>query len=153
MTNRIEKTIDIDAPVDRVWKALTDHEEFGQWFRVKLDQPFAAGKPSTGHMTWPGYEHIRWSAQVVTVEKPKVFAFTWHPYAIDPNVDYSKETPTLVEFRLEPAGQGTKLVVTETGFDKIPPHRQPDALRMNDSGWATQVKNIKSHVEHASERA
>ncbi|HEY3813834.1 MAG TPA: SRPBCC family protein [Caulobacteraceae bacterium] len=147
MTDRIEKTIDIDAPVDRVWRAITDHEAFGQWFGVKLEQPFTAGGDSSGHITYPGYEHIRWHAKVVAVERPRLFSFTWHPYAIDPNVDYSGETPTLVEFRLEPKGQGTHLTVVETGFDKIPPHRQPDALRMNDSGWAQQVVNVKRHVE------
>jgi uncharacterized protein YndB with AHSA1/START domain len=147
MTDHIEKTIDIDAPVDRVWRAITDHEEFGQWFGVKLEQPFTAGGDSSGHITYPGYEHIRWHAKVVAVERPRLFSFTWHPYAIDPNVDYSGETPTLVEFRLEPKGQGTHLTVVETGFDKIPPHRQPDALRMNDSGWAQQVVNVKRHVE------
>jgi uncharacterized protein YndB with AHSA1/START domain len=147
MTDHIEKTIDIDAPVDRVWRAITDHEAFGQWFGVKLEQPFTAGGDSSGHITYPGYEHIRWHAKVVAVERPRLFSFTWHPYAIDPNVDYSGETPTLVEFRLEPKGQGTHLTVVETGFDKIPPHRQPDALRMNDSGWAQQVVNVKRHVE------
>ncbi len=81
------------------------------------------------------------------MEPPSLFAFTWHPYAIDPDVDYSGETPTLVEFRLEPKGQGTHLTVIETGFESLPAHRRPDALRMNDSGWTQQVLNIKSHVE------
>ena len=147
MTDRIEKTIDIDAPVDRVWRAITNHEEFGEWFRVKLDQPFKPGVEASGFITHPGYEHIRWHATVAAMETPRLFSFTWHPYAIDPNVDYSGETPTLVEFRLEPNGQGTHLVITESGFDKIPAQRRPDALRMNDSGWAQQVLNIKSHVE------
>jgi uncharacterized protein YndB with AHSA1/START domain len=147
MTDRIEKTIELNAPVERVWRALTDHEEFGQWFRVKLDAPFKPGQPSTGHMTWPGYEHVRWNAGVVTMDEPRLFSFTWHPYAIDQSQDYSDETPTLVEFRLEPAGQGTRLVVTESGFDKVPERRRAEAFRMNDSGWATQVKNIKDYVE------
>lgn len=148
MTDRIEKTIDIDAPVARVWRAITDHEEFGAWFRVKLDQPFKPGAESSGFITHPGYEHIRWRATVVAMREPSLFSFTWHPYAIDPEVDYSGETPTLVEFRLEPKGQGTHLTISESGFDKIPAARRPDALRMNDSGWAQQVLNIKSHVEH-----
>ena len=147
MTDRIEKTIDIDAPVDRVWQALADHEAFGQWFGVKLEQPFKPGAESTGFITYPGYEHVRWRATVVSMDRPSLFAFTWHPYAIDPDADYSAETPTLVEFRLEPKGQGTHLTVTETGFETLPAHRRPDALRMNDSGWTQQVLNIKSHVE------
>ena len=146
-TDRIEKTIDIKAPIERVWRAVTDHEEFGAWFKVKLDGPFIAGQPSRGHMTNPGYEHVAWRAQIVKIEAPRLFAFTWHPYAIDPKVDYSDETPTLVEFHLEPIAEGTRLVVTETGFDALPAHRKPDALRMNEGGWAKQVQNIKAYVE------
>ncbi len=146
-TDRIEKTIDIKAPIDRVWRAVTNHEEFGAWFKVKLDGPFVAGQPSRGHITNPGYEHVVWQAQIVKMEAPRLFAFTWHPYAIDPKVDYSGETPTLVEFHLEPTAEGTRLVVTETGFDALPAQRKPDALRMNDGGWAKQVQNIKAYVE------
>jgi len=147
MTDRIEKSIELNAPIERVWRAVTDHNEFGQWFRVKLDGPFVAGELSTGHMTYPGYEHIAWKATVVKIDKPRLFSFTWHPYAIDPKVDYSSEPPTLVEFHLTPTASGTHLVITETGFAALPPHRQPDALRMNDSGWAEQAQNIKTYVE------
>jgi uncharacterized protein YndB with AHSA1/START domain len=147
MTNRIEKHIEMKAPIERVWRALTDSAEFGQWFQVKIDGPFVVGQPSTGHITYPGYEHIRWEAEIVKMEAPRLFAFTWHPYAIDPNTDYSQEPSTLVEFHLQPAAQGTRLVVVETGFDTLPAYRRPDALRMNDSGWAEQVENIKAHVE------
>ncbi len=147
MSDRIEKTIDLRAPIERVWSAITDFNEFGQWFRVKLDGPFVAGQPSRGHITYPGYEHVAWQAQVVTMDHPRLFSFTWHPYGIDPDVDYSKETPTLVEFRLEPIATGTRLVVVESGFDKVPAHRREEAFRMNDGGWAEQVKNIQAHVE------
>lgn len=146
MTNSIEKRIEIAAPVARVWKALTDHEEFGQWFRVKLDAPFALGQVSTGHITHPGYEHVKWKATVREIAPLERFSFTWHPYAVEPGVDYSAEEPTLVEFRLAPSGTGTLLVVTETGFDRIPEGRRALALRMNDGGWAQQVENIKRHV-------
>lgn len=148
MTNRIEKTIDLRAPVDRVWRAITDHDEFGQWFRVKLDGPFAPGQRSRGHITYPGYEHVVWEAGIVKMDSPKLFSFTWHPYAVDPKVDYSDETPTLVEFHLEPTADGTRLVIIESGFDALPIHRQADALRMNDGGWAEQTRNIQAHVEH-----
>jgi uncharacterized protein YndB with AHSA1/START domain len=147
MSDRIEKTIDLRAPVERVWSAITDFNEFGQWFRVKLDGPFVAGQPSSGHITYPGYEHVVWQAQVVTMDRPRLFSFTWHPYGVDPDVDYSKETPTLVEFRLEPIAGGTRLVVVESGFGKVPAHRREEAFRMNDGGWAEQVKNIQAHVE------
>ncbi|KRA66522.1 vanillate O-demethylase oxidoreductase VanB [Caulobacter sp. Root655] len=147
MSDRIEKTIDLRAPIERVWRAITDFNEFGQWFRVKLDGPFVAGQPSTGHITYPGYEHLAWQAQVVTMDHPRLFSFTWHPYGVDPDIDYSKEEPTLVEFKLEPIATGTRLVVVESGFDKVPAYRREEAFRMNDGGWAEQIKNIQAHVE------
>jgi uncharacterized protein YndB with AHSA1/START domain len=147
MTNRIEKTIELKAPIERVWHALTDHEEFGSWFGVKLDGPFAVGEESTGRITYPGFEHVTWEARVTRMEAPRHFAFTWHPYAVDPAVDYSQESPTLVEFELQPTSTGTRLSVVETGFDALPGHRKPDVLRLNDSGWAEQMENIKAHVE------
>lgn len=146
MTDRIEKTVDLKAPIERVWRALTDYREFGTWFRVRLDGPFVVGQDSTGNITYPGYEHVKWTARVVQMDEPSVFAFTWHPYAVDPDVDYAQETPTRVEFRLTPTSIGTHLVVIESGFDQIPAHRRPEALRMNDGGWAEQMRNIAAHV-------
>lgn len=146
MSDRIEKRMEIAAPVARVWQALTDHREFGEWFRVKLDGPFVPGRPSTGHITYPGYEHVKWHAVVQKMEAPRLFSFTWHPYAIDPKVDYSGEPPTLVEFRLEEIPTGTLLLLTESGFDKIPAHRRAEAFRMNEGGWGQQMKNIERHV-------
>jgi uncharacterized protein YndB with AHSA1/START domain len=145
--NRIEKTIELKAPVERVWRALTDHVEFGEWFQAKIEQPFERGKVARGHVTYPGWEHIKWEATVQRMEAPRLFSFTWHPYPVDPAVDYSQETPTLVEFRLEPIASGTRLTIVESGFDALPPHRRADAFRMNDGGWTTQVKNIQSHVD------
>ncbi|MGA9582280.1 MAG: SRPBCC family protein [Allosphingosinicella sp.] len=147
MTDRIEKSIVIAAPVERVWRALTDHEEFGAWFRVKLEGPFVLGETSRGRVTHPGYEHVRWEAQVVAMEAPSLFAYTWHPYAVDPDKDYSAEPRTRVEFRLEPAGEGTNLTVVESGFDALPADRRDEALRMNTGGWEAQVKNVKAHAE------
>jgi uncharacterized protein YndB with AHSA1/START domain len=146
MTNDIEKRIELKAPVSRVWRAITDYHEFGEWFKVKLEGPFVAGKVSRGQITHPGYEHVKWEATVKEMKPERLFSFTWHPYAIDPNVDYSTETPTLVEFRLEKIPSGTLLVITESGFDKIPAHRRAEALRMDDGGWAGQIKNIEKHV-------
>ncbi len=144
--NRIEKQIALNAPVSRVWRALTDHKEFGEWFRVKLDAPFVPGQTSTGYITWPGYEHLKWEAVVQDMEPDSYFSFTWHPYAIDPAVDYSGETPTLVEFRLKPTATGTLLTVTESGFEDIPEHRRAEAFLRNDGGWAQQIKNIEEYV-------
>ena len=147
MPNEIIKTIDIDAPVERVWRAITDHVEFGQWFGVRLEAPFAPGKQAKGAITHPGYEHVTMTVTVAEMTPPKLFSFRWLPYAIDPNVDYSGEEPTLVEFRLEPREGGTRLTVVESGFENTPEHRRAEAFRMNDSGWAQQVQNIKKHVE------
>jgi uncharacterized protein YndB with AHSA1/START domain len=144
--NRIEKRIELKAPVSRVWRALTDYREFGEWFRVKLDGPFVPGQVSRGQITYPGYEHLKWEAVVQKMEPERLFSFTWHPYAVDPNGDYSKETPTVVEFRLERIANGTLLTVVESGFDKIPADRRLEAFRMNDGGWAEQMKNIEIHV-------
>ena len=146
MTNLIEKTIELAASVDQVWRALTDAGEFGSWFRVDIDGPFVAGELSTGRMTVPGFEHVRWEAKIVALKPKTRFAYEWHPYAVDPAVDYSDEPPTLVDFRLEPSGSGTRLTVTESGFDALPRHRRPDALRMNDSGWTGQMRNIAAYV-------
>ncbi len=146
MNDRIEKRIELKAPVSRVWRALTDFREFGEWFRVKLDGPFAPGQVSRGHITYPGYEHLKWEAVVQAMEPERLLSFTWHPYAVDPNADYSQEPPTLVEFRLEKTASGTLLLLSESGFDKIPAARRAEALRMNEGGWAEQMKNIEAHV-------
>jgi uncharacterized protein YndB with AHSA1/START domain len=146
MTDRIEKRIELKAPVERVWRALTDYREFGEWFRVRIDGPFAPGEVSRGQITHPGYEHLRWEAVVQQMEPERLFSFTWHPYAIDPKVDYSEEPQTLVEFRLEKSAQGTLLMVTESGFDRIPAARRAEAFRMNENAWAQQMKNIERYV-------
>lgn len=148
MQDRIEKHIELKAPVARVWRALTDYREFGEWFRVKLDGPFVPGEVSTGHITYAGYEHLKWNATVKAMEPERLFSFTWHPYAVDPDADYSAEPPTLVEFKLEPTpAGGTMLTVVESGFSKIPAGRRAEAFRMNEGGWAQQMENIAAHVD------
>ena len=145
-TDRIEKTITLRAPRSRVWRALTVAEEFGEWFRVKLEGPFVEGATVRGRITHPGYEHLTMEIMVERVDPERYFAYRWHPYAIDPGVDYSKEPTTLVEFRLEDAAGGTVLTLTESGFDRIPLSRRAEAFRMNDNGWSEQLKNIERHV-------
>jgi len=145
-SDRIEKSVELKALVSRVWRALTDHREFGTWFRVNLDGPFLPGQVSTGRIAYPGYEHLTWRATIVKMEPESLFSFTWHPYAIEPNHDYSQETPTLAEFRLEPTQAGTLLRVTESDFDKVPAGRRQEAFRMNERGWSEQMKNIERHV-------
>jgi len=146
MNERIEKRIELNAPVSRVWQALTDYRQFSQWFHVNLEEPFVAGKTARGQITHPGYEHVTFEAMVQKMEPEQFFSYTWHPYAVDPNTDYSAETPTLVEFKLEETAKGTLLTVTESGFDKIPANRRAEAFRKNEGGWAAQLQNIEKHL-------
>lgn len=146
-TDRIEKSIVLRAPKSRVWRAITTAGEFGSWFGAKLEGEFAPGARVSGRITIPGYEHVVLEMTIEQIDPERLFSYRWHPYAIEPNVDYSKEPATLVEFRLEEApGGGTKLTVTESGFDRIPAERRAEAFRMNDQGWAGQIKNIERHV-------
>jgi uncharacterized protein YndB with AHSA1/START domain len=149
-TDGIEKRIELKAPVSRVWRALTDYKEFGEWFRVRLDGPFVVGQVSRGHITHPGYEHVQWEAVVQKIEHERLFSFSW-PHAkslekADYSSDYTGEPTTLVEFRLEKTASGTLLVVIESGFDKLPGDRRLEAFRRNEGGWAEQMKNIENHV-------
>ena len=146
MDDRIEKRIELKAPVSRVWQALTDHREFGAWFRVALEGPFVPGQEVRGRITWPGAEHLTMTATVQRMESERRFSFTWHPYAIDPAIDYSAEPPTLVEFTLEAIPDGTLLTVTESGFAALPAHRRDLAFRMNEQGWSIQIQNISQHL-------
>lgn len=148
--DRIEKEIELKAPRSRVWRALTDHREFSEWFGVNLESPFVAGQTTVGQITVPNYEHIRMEVVVQRMEPERLFSYTWHPYAVEPGVDYSQEPPTLVEFTLEDKGSGTLLKVVESGFEKIPASRRAEAFRMNDHGWAQQMEDIKTHVEQTS---
>lgn len=144
--DRIEKRVELSVPPARVWRALTDAGEFGQWFRVNLDGPFVPGKPTRGKLTYPGCED--WDIEVVVakMEPERLFSYQWHPYAFEANVDYSKERPTLVEFKLTKTTGGTLLTVTETGFDAIPEARREEAFRMHVDGWAEQLTNIQTYL-------
>lgn len=147
MQDRIEKSIDLNAPVARVWRAITDHHEFGEWFRVRLDAPFEVGGISRGRITHPGYEHLPWQAKVQAMEPERLFSFTWPQYDVDADVDYADQPWTLVEFRLEPTATGTRLWITESGFEALPEGARSTFMRRNDEGWAQQVLNVKAHVE------
>ena len=117
-----------------------------EWFKVELGSPFIPGKTTLGRITHPGYENLVMEVFVESMEPERFFSFRWHPYAIDPNVDYSGEQATLVEFRFEPTPAGTLLVVSESGFDALPAARRDEAFRMNERGWTGQLKNIERHV-------
>jgi uncharacterized protein YndB with AHSA1/START domain len=145
-TDRIEKKVVLRAPRSRVWRAIANAEEFGEWFGVKLEGAFAEGATIRGKITYPGYEHLTMEVLIERIEPERYFAYRWHPYAIDPTVDYSHEPMTLVEFRLDEADGGTLLTIVESGFDQIPLARREKAFRMNEQGWAEQTRNIERHV-------
>jgi uncharacterized protein YndB with AHSA1/START domain len=145
-TDEIRKHLLIRAPQARVWSAISDPAQFGAWFRVRLESPFVVGRPTTGHITYPGWEHVRFTLVTEAVEPPARFAFRWHPYAIDMARDYSAEPMTLVEFLLEPRDDGTLVTVVESGFERLPPERIDEAFRMNERGWTEQLDNLQAHV-------
>jgi len=146
-TDRIEKEMVLRAPRARVWRALTDSREISAWFGVKLEGPFAIGQSVKGPITIPGYTHVTMEVIVESMEPERLFAYRWHPYAVDPKQDYAAEPMTLVEFRLEEAPGGTRLSVVESGFDRLPAHRRDEAFRMNEPGWQAQLENVRKHVE------
>jgi uncharacterized protein YndB with AHSA1/START domain len=144
--DRIEKETVLRAPRARVWRALSDPTEFGTWFGVRLQGTFEPGARVPGRITIPGYEHVTFEMTIERVEPERLFSYRWHPYAIDPKVDYSKEPTTLVEFELADAPEGTRLKIVESGFERIPAGRRAEAFRMNDGGWTGQLENIRKHV-------
>ena len=145
-TDRIAKRVVLRAPRTRVWRALTNAEEFGTWFRVNLESAFTAGRPIRGRLTMPGYEHVMLEMLVERIDPERYLSYRWHPYAVDPAVDYSTEPTTLVEFKLEETDGGTAVTIVESGFDRIPLARQAEAFRMNDQGWAGQIKHLERYV-------
>jgi uncharacterized protein YndB with AHSA1/START domain len=170
VTDRIEKEVTLRAPVSRVWRAIADAEEFGRWFGVKLDGAFAVGQTITGTfgekldeaamvehqrrlgLTPSGVKLPGPSSVFCTVEQmeaERLFSFRWIPYGIDAEADPENEPTTLVELRLEPVAEGTRLTIVESGFDGVPAHRRERAFRMNTGGWAGQAENLRKHVERA----
>jgi uncharacterized protein YndB with AHSA1/START domain len=156
-TDRIEKKILLRAPRKRVWKALTDSTEFEKWFGVKFHGPFKPGVSMRGELIGTSvdaevakmqrqYVHKPFELTVETMEPERLFSFRWHPYAVDPSVDYSAEPTTLVEFVLEEAEGGVMLTVTESGFDKLPLERRAKAFTANNNGWGIVVTLIERYL-------
>jgi uncharacterized protein YndB with AHSA1/START domain len=145
-TDKIEKTIVLRAPRSRVWRAISDAREFGTWFRVELEGPFVVGQVARGNIKYPGYEHVKFVAHIDAIEPEHRMVMRWHPNAIDPDTDYAAEPMTTVVFRLEDVPEGTRLTVTETGFDALPPERRDVAFRSNAGGWAEQLTNVERYL-------
>jgi uncharacterized protein YndB with AHSA1/START domain len=145
-TDRIEKQIVIKAPRSRVWRAVSDAQEFGRWFGVELKDRFIAGADVHGHITSKGYEHLAFKISIERIEPERRISWRWHPYAVDPAVDYEAEPTTLVEFELTEVPGGTQLTIVESGFDDIPLARRAEAYRSNTGGWNIQAENVERHV-------
>lgn len=148
--DRIEAGILLRVPRARVWRALTDAGEFGEWFGVKLAGAFVPGVAVKGTITEKGYEGLQFEITVERIEPRRQFSWRWHPYAVDPDVDYSAEPPTLVVCELEEVGDGTVLKLVESGFDGIPAARRAEAYRMHVEGWAAQMKSIEKYLAQAA---
>ena len=161
VSDQIRKQVLLRAPLARVWRALTDAREFGSWFGVEFDGPFKAGERVTGkivpttvdpkvaEMQKP-YEGMAFYITVDRIEPQKRFSFHWHPGAIDPAIDYTKEPTTLVEFALEEQAGGVMLTVTESGFERIPLARRAEAFTMNEGGWEAQMTLIEKYLAKAA---
>lgn len=144
--DRIVKIVELDAPVSRVWRALTDHEEFGRWFRVRLDGPFEVGSVTRGRITSEGHEHVSWESLTEQMVHERLFVFSWPPSAIDPETEYDAGAKVTVEFRLQPSSNGTRLTITESGFLQFPESKRLEVLRSNEQGWNTQAERVAAHV-------
>jgi len=146
--DRIERKILLNASRKKVWDALTNAEQFGKWFGVALEgKTFVEGQIIEAPITYPGYEHVVWKASIEKILPQTLFAFRWHPFAVDKNVDYGKETPTLVEFTIEDRAPGILLRVVESGFNAVPEARRQKAFKMNSRGWDEQMGNIENYLK------
>lgn len=155
--DRIEKKILLRAPLQRVWRALADSKEFGAWFGVKFDAPFTPGAHLRGKLVGTAvdaeiaelqkqHEHVPFEITIDRIEPERLFSFRWHPFAIEPGVDYSKEPTTLIEFTLEEISNGVMLTVTESGFDQIPLSRRAKAFTANEQGWGMVIQLVEKYL-------
>jgi uncharacterized protein YndB with AHSA1/START domain len=160
-TDRIEKQVVLRAPRERVWRAVSDAQQFGTWFGVEFDGPFVAGTQLTGRITPTKVDAEIAKAQephagkafewtVERIEPPRLISFRWHPFAVEPNFDYSQEPTTLVTFELEETAEGTKLTISESGFDRIPLERRLKAFAANEQGWHAQAQLIAKYLAGAA---
>lgn len=146
-TDRIERIVELRAPIERVFRAIADADEFGQWFCADFESPFVVGERSWARMTAGGCSDERWFIDIERIEAPHLFVYRWHPHADEPDFDYSSEPMTTVEFRLRPIDTGTELTLVEYGFDQLAGiDRRLAAFRSNSGGWDFQAANIARFI-------
>jgi uncharacterized protein YndB with AHSA1/START domain len=160
-TDRIEKNIVLRAPRERVWKAISDAKQFGTWFGVEFEGPFVAGTnlkgkivptkvdPEIAKLQEP-HAGMAFDFSVEKIEPMRHISFRWHPFAIEKGFDYAKEPTTLIVFELEEVAGGTKLTITESGFDQIPLERRAKAFAANEGGWEAQTKLVEKFLAQQS---
>jgi uncharacterized protein YndB with AHSA1/START domain len=148
--SRIDRTIEIKAPPERVWRALTSAAELSAWFQVTIEGEIAPGNEVWMTSVHPGHAGQRFRVRFVEMTPPERFVWQWHPGAVDPAVDYSKEPSTTVTFTLKPSGTGTQLTVAETGFDTISLARRAKVYGDNSQGWTEVLVWLQRYAEAAS---
>lgn len=156
-TDRIEKTTLFRAPLGRVWQAISDSSQFGEWFGLRAAGPFVAGEtvrctmvptrvdPEVAEMQkeFEGLEFDIWVDEVVPEQK---LSFRWHPDSVDDDADPETHPRTLVTFELEERDDGVQLTITESGFDQIPLERRAKVFSSNDDGWTHQIRMIGTYL-------
>jgi len=145
MKDSIEKVVELAAPVAKVWRALSDHVEFGKWFRAEIDGAFEVGRVLQARTTDPGYECVSWEMTVENMDTERLFSFRWG------DVPFGSagvaEPQTLVKFQLEEIPTGTRLTIIESGFSAFTDPRRHEVFRENTNGWNEQARNITAYVE------
>jgi uncharacterized protein YndB with AHSA1/START domain len=145
--DRIDRTIVVNAPLDRVWRILTTARGLGTWFKVDVEGELVAGAEVWMTSKYPGFEGKRFVVRVTEMTPPHRFAWQWHPGAVDDDIDYTREAWTTVTFTLEPSGAGTRLSVSETGFNEVSLARRAKVFKDNNQGWAEVIIWIQQYAE------
>src|SRR5579862_1407356 len=162
-TDRIEKKIFLRATRERVWRAISDSKEFGEWFGIQAEGPFKAGAKMRAAIVGTKvndevaaaqkkHSGIPFELTIDKIEPQRLFSFRWHPHAVERGVNYDHEPTTLVTFTLDDAPGGILLTVTETGFDQIPLARRAKAFEANSNGWAIVLTLIEEYLKRESSR-
>ena len=135
-TIEIRRSVVVAADREKVWRAITQPEQFSKWFGAPVQfERLAAGETMTffeGGESEPG--------TIAIVEPPERFAFHWTP---EPG--YPVET--LVTFHLESVTEGTRITVTEAGFEGLPEAVRQSRFDLNSKGWGIQMNNIAEYLE------
>lgn len=155
MSNKIEKTTTLKAPLAKVWRAISDSAAFGTWFGMTIDGPFVEGQTVMGAIAktqvddevakhQEPYVGMPCELRIERIVPLKLFAFRWHP-GTDPDLEPSAPT-TLVTFEIEEVPDGTRLTITESGFEALPIERRAKAFTESEGGWAAQLSLVAKYL-------